>query len=104
MWGAASQIGLKRTTPTSLEITSPTFTGRQRRSWRPGSIPSTVGLFAEFLEDVWIPNDAERYFNRRESAALPHIGQATQKGRWRNWRGFGPAFQSCASASNLPSC
>jgi prophage antirepressor-like protein len=31
-------------------------------------------LFLEYLEDEWIPNDAERYFNRRDPAALPHIG------------------------------
>jgi Prophage antirepressor len=31
-------------------------------------------LFLEFLEEVWIPNEAERYFNRRDPAALPHIG------------------------------
>lgn len=30
--------------------------------------------FLEFLEEVWIPNEAERYFNRRDPAALPHIG------------------------------
>jgi len=38
-----------------------------------------LGLFAEFLEDVWIPNDAERYFNRRDPAALPHIGHLLPK-------------------------
>ena len=31
-------------------------------------------LFLEYLEDVWIPNDSERYFDRRDPAALPHIG------------------------------
>ena len=40
---------------------------------------SMLGLFAEFLEDVWIPNEAERYFNRRDPAALPHIGHLLPK-------------------------
>jgi prophage antirepressor-like protein len=31
-------------------------------------------LFREYLDRVWIPNDAERYFNTRDPAALPHIG------------------------------
>jgi prophage antirepressor-like protein len=31
-------------------------------------------LFREYLDQVWIPNDAERYFNTRDPAALPHIG------------------------------
>lgn len=31
-------------------------------------------LFREYLDQVWIPNEAERYFNRRDPAALPHIG------------------------------
>lgn len=35
---------------------------------------SMLPLFLEFLEDIWIPSDAERYFNRRDPAALPHIG------------------------------
>lgn len=38
-----------------------------------------LGLFAEFLEDVWIPTEAERYFNRRDPAALPHIGHLLPK-------------------------
>lgn len=31
-------------------------------------------LFREYLDRVWIPNEAERYFNTRDPAALPHIG------------------------------
>lgn len=38
-----------------------------------------LGLFAEFLEGVWIPNEAEQYFNRRDPAALPHIGHLLPK-------------------------
>lgn len=30
--------------------------------------------FLEYLEEEWIPNNAEHYFNRRDPAALPHIG------------------------------
>ena len=28
-------------------------------------------LYIEFLDDVWIPLHAERYFNTRDPAALP---------------------------------
>lgn len=33
-----------------------------------------VPLFREYVDTVWIPQDAERYFNTRDPAALPHIG------------------------------
>jgi prophage antirepressor-like protein len=36
--------------------------------------PETMAhLFWRYLDTVWIPNEAERYFNRRDPAALPHI-------------------------------
>lgn len=31
-------------------------------------------LFREYVDMVWIPEDAQRYFNTRDPAALPHIG------------------------------
>jgi prophage antirepressor-like protein len=31
-------------------------------------------LFREYVDTVWIPLDATRYFNTRDPAALPHIG------------------------------
>lgn len=33
-----------------------------------------LALFREYVDTVWIPNDAQRYFNTRDPAALPHIG------------------------------
>lgn len=33
-----------------------------------------LALFREYVDTVWIPQDAERYFNTRDPAALPHIG------------------------------
>lgn len=30
--------------------------------------------FREYVDTVWIPEEAERYFNTRDPAALPHIG------------------------------
>ncbi|MCB1358271.1 MAG: Bro-N domain-containing protein [Maritimibacter sp.] len=30
-------------------------------------------LYIEFVDDVWIPEHAERYFNTRDPAALPHL-------------------------------
>ena len=30
-------------------------------------------LFIEFVDDVWIPEHSERYFNTRDPAALPHL-------------------------------
>jgi prophage antirepressor-like protein len=33
-----------------------------------------MALFHDYLDNVWIPNNAEDYFNRRDPAALPHIG------------------------------
>lgn len=32
-----------------------------------------IPLFHEYLDTVWIPQDAERYFNSRDPAALPHV-------------------------------
>lgn len=32
-----------------------------------------LGLFLEFVDEVWIPEHAERYFNTRDPAALPHL-------------------------------
>ncbi|OYU16316.1 MAG: hypothetical protein CFE37_01140 [Alphaproteobacteria bacterium PA4] len=34
---------------------------------------SMLALFHVYLDTVWIPNDAERYFNTRDPAALPHL-------------------------------
>lgn len=34
---------------------------------------SMLPLFIEFVDDVWIPQHSERYFNRRDPAALPHL-------------------------------
>lgn len=31
-------------------------------------------LFREYVDTLWIPQDAQRYFNTRDPAALPHIG------------------------------
>lgn len=30
-------------------------------------------LFVEYVEDVWIPEHAERYFSTRDPAAIPHL-------------------------------
>ncbi len=30
-------------------------------------------LYIEFVDDVWIPEHSERYFNTRDPAALPHL-------------------------------
>jgi len=32
-----------------------------------------LALFLEYVDDVWIPEHAERYFNTRDPAALPHL-------------------------------
>lgn len=34
---------------------------------------SMLPLFIEFVDDVWIPEHSERYFDRRDPAALPHL-------------------------------
>jgi hypothetical protein len=34
---------------------------------------SLLPLFIEFVDDVWIPEHSERYFNTRDPAALPHL-------------------------------
>lgn len=40
------------------------------RQYPDGMLP----LFREYVDTVWIPNEAQRYFNSRDPAALPHIG------------------------------
>jgi prophage antirepressor-like protein len=35
---------------------------------------SLLHLFWEYLDSEWIPMQAERYFNTRDPAALPHVG------------------------------
>lgn len=37
--------------------------------------------FWEYLDTDWIPNEAERYFNRRDPAALPHIAHLLPSSR-----------------------
>jgi len=32
-----------------------------------------LALYIEFVDDIWIPEHAERYFNTRDPAALPHL-------------------------------
>jgi hypothetical protein len=39
-----------------------------------------LALFREYLNMDWIPNEAERYFNTRDPAALPHIGHLLPSG------------------------
>lgn len=34
---------------------------------------SMLPLFIEFVDNVWIPEHSERYFNTRDPAALPHL-------------------------------
>lgn len=34
---------------------------------------SMIALFHEYLDTVWIPKEAQRYFNTRDPAALPHV-------------------------------
>lgn len=34
---------------------------------------SMLPLFIEFIDNVWIPEHSERYFNTRDPAALPHL-------------------------------
>lgn len=34
---------------------------------------SMIALFHEYLDTVWIPLEAQRYFNTRDPAALPHV-------------------------------
>lgn len=34
---------------------------------------SMLALYIEFVDDVWIPEHAERYFNTRDPAALPYL-------------------------------
>jgi len=34
---------------------------------------SMLPLFIEFVDDVWIPEHSERYFNTRDPAALPYL-------------------------------
>lgn len=36
-------------------------------------------LFIEFVDDVWIPEYSERYFNTRDPAALPHLPKLLPK-------------------------
>ncbi|CDN92000.1 BRO-N domain-containing protein [Agrobacterium tumefaciens] len=41
----------------------------EARQYPIGMLP----LFIEFVDTVWIPEHAERYFNTRDPAALPHL-------------------------------
>lgn len=101
LWGRFEHLGhiLADTAPDGKEIRPDVSVGRGFSKWLKANHPEIadnyrlylhwtpakeiearqyprplLGLFAEFLEDVWIPNEAERYFNRRDPAALPHIG------------------------------
>ena len=38
-----------------------------------------LALFLEYVDDVWIPQHAERYFNTRDPAALPHLPKLLPK-------------------------
>lgn len=40
---------------------------------------SLLPLFIEFVDDVWIPEHSERYFNTRDPAALPHLPKLLPK-------------------------
>lgn len=42
---------------------------------------SLLPLFIEFVDDVWIPEHSERYFNTRDPAALPHLPKLLPKPR-----------------------
>jgi hypothetical protein len=34
---------------------------------------SILAVYIEFVDDVWIPEHSERYFNSRDPAALPYL-------------------------------
>lgn len=36
---------------------------------------AVLQYFYDYLDNVWIPHEAERYFNTRDPAALPHVAQ-----------------------------
>lgn len=38
-----------------------------------------TALFLEYVDDVWVPEHAERYFNTRDPAALPHLPKLLPK-------------------------
>lgn len=40
---------------------------------------SMLPLFVEFIDDVWIPEHSERYFNSRDPAALPYLPRLLPK-------------------------
>lgn len=101
LWGRFEHLGhiLADTAPDGKEIRPDISVGRGFSKWLTANHPTVADnyllymhwtparevearqyprimlpLFLEFLEEEWIPNEAERYFNRRDPAALPHIG------------------------------
>lgn len=101
LWGRFEHLGyiLADTAPDGKEIRPDISVGRDFSKWLKAHHPTVsdnyilylhwtpakevearqypramLPLFLEFLEDEWIPKEAERYFNRRDPAALPHIG------------------------------
>lgn len=101
LWGRFEHLGyiLADTAPDGKEIRPDISVGRGFSKWLKANHPTVsdnyilyphwtpakevearqypramLPLFLEFLEDEWIPKEAERYFNRRDPAALPHIG------------------------------
>ncbi|UXT43215.1 hypothetical protein FY137_18255 [Agrobacterium tumefaciens] len=48
------------------------------RQYPMGMLP----LFLEFVDNVWIPEHCERYFNTRDPAALPHLPKLIAQARY----------------------
>lgn len=100
LWGRLEMVGhmMADRAPNGTQLRPDTSVGKLFAKWLDDNLPQLRGshsmyshktdewegdarqypnsmlpLFIEFVDNVWIPEHSERYFNTRDPAALPHL-------------------------------